>query len=80
MKFKRGQKVSPVIEPKIVMLVDTIQLGSGERYHCYWFVNGKVEDSWFNDFEIGPARENGNIGFSRQNVKATEQGQKRSNK
>ncbi len=67
MKFKLRQKVSPVIEPKIVMLVDTIQIESGERYHCSWFVDGKLEDSWFNNFEIEPVKENESIGFGKDN-------------
>lgn len=68
MKYEIGQKVSLVIEPRIVMLIDTIQIP--ERYHCHWFIKGQVEESWFGSAEIEPAKENGNIGFRKQDGKA----------
>lgn len=64
MKYEIGQKVSPVIEPRITMLVDTIQIP--ERYHCHWFIDGKIEESWFGAKEIKPANDNGNIGFNKE--------------
>ena len=62
MKFRRGDRVNPVIAPDIEMLVDTIQ--TPERYHCHWFVESKVEDGWFGPDDIQIAAEPGAIGFA----------------
>lgn len=54
MKYKIGQKVSPIIEPRLTMLVDVVQTPA--RYHCHWFWDGEVRDSWFGAKEIQPTQ------------------------
>lgn len=66
MEHKIGNKVSPIIQPDIEMLIDTIQISScdGRRYHCHWFVEGEAKDSWFGAQEIQSTTRNGDIGFN----------------
>lgn len=61
-KYDIGDLVSPVVGD-VEMLIDTIQLGAGIRYHCHWFVDGQLKDSWFGEIEIEPVSDK-KVGFN----------------